>query len=227
MSTTVKASKHLRKVFPIYPTTFDEFQRPYVNGFRVTLRPEMLQEPFGYGEPARVFTNSMADPYHVDVPFAYVDMKLAVMQDCPEHQFQMLTKRADRMADYFACRTVPKNVWIGVSVENRSQGVPRIKQLQSIKTTGVRWLSVEPLLEDLGDLDLDGIHWVVVGGESGGKHVRPMHIDWVRNIRDQCIDRGIAFFFKQWGSFSHEGVFHHKGNGQVLDGREWNEFPST
>lgn len=226
-TTALKASSHLRKVFPIYPTTFDPFQRPYQNGFHVTLRPEMLQEPFSYAEPALVFGNSMADWFHKDVPYSYVDMMLGVMNDCPTHHFQMLTKRADQMKDYFACRTVPDNVWLGVSVENRSQGVPRIQHLQAIKTTGVRWLSVEPLLEDLGMLDLDGIDWVVAGGESGGKAVRPMNINWVRSIRDQCVDRGIAFFFKQWGSFNHEGVFHHKGNGQLLDGREWKEFPTT
>jgi protein gp37 len=228
MASTSFASKPLRKVYPIYPATIDEFQRPNVNDFRnLTLRPEMLQEPFHYGKSARVFTNSVSDPFHVAVPFTYVNMMLQVMGDCPQHQFQMLTKRADRMAEYFACRKAPNNVWVGVSVENRKHGLPRIKHLQSVNAR-IRWLSVEPLIEDLGELDLSGIHWVVVGGESGSKHVRPMHIDWVRSIRDQCVASGVPFFFKQFGSHDEHGVYMHKSKtGRLLDGVEWNEFPDS
>jgi protein gp37 len=216
------------KVYPTYPITIDPVQRPYVNGFHLTLRPEKLQEAFTYGfTPTRVFTNSMSDVFHKDVPYAYVDMKVGVMKDLPQHSFQMLTKRADRMADYWRCRKVPDNVWVGVSVENKAHGLTRIKHLQSVDAN-IRWLSVEPLLEDLGVIDLDGIHWVVVGGESGSKRVRPMQIDWVRSIRDQCNYRGIPFFFKQWGSHDQQGCYQRKDKtGRVLDGQEWNQYPDT
>ena len=221
-----KSPRPIRNAIPIYPTSFDEFQLPYVNAFTLTLAPEKLQEVFKYSEPARVFTNSMSDLFHESVPFPYVDMMIGVMDGSKQHQFQMLTKRANRMAEYFACRHVPDNVWLGVSVENRSQGIPRIAHLQSIKAK-IRWLSIEPLLEDLGELNLDGIHWVVVGGESGDKNVRPMHIDWVRSIRDQCIKRNIAFFMKQWGSHDEFGVYHRypSASGYLLDGEDWSEWP--
>lgn len=224
-NTRVRTIVGLRNAYPKYPITLDQFQVPYGSGFNVTLRPELLQEPFSYSRPARVFTNSTSDPFHLHVPFAFVDMKMGVIGDCRQHHFQMLTKRAERMAEYFKCRKVPRNLWLGVSVENKDQGVPRIKHLQSINAA-VRWLSIEPLLEDIGTLDLDGIHWVVVGGESGSKKVRPMAIDWVRSIRDQCVERGIAFFFKQWGSHDADGMYQHKSKtGRVLDGRTWDEIP--
>jgi protein gp37 len=229
MNTSVKTRKFLKKpltnTYPSYASSIDPFQRAWVNGFHPTMRPEKLQHVYRQKQPALVFPHSVSDWMQVDFPSVYLSVMLDTWAACPHLIFQPLTKRAERMAEFFSCRQVPDNIWLGVSVEDRKYGVPRIKQLQSINAK-TRWLSIEPLLEDLGELDLDGIHWVVVGGESGSKKVRAMHIDWVRSIRDQCVSQGIPFFFKQWGSHDAQGTYHHKSKtGRELDGRTWTQYP--
>ncbi len=196
----------------------------YANGFAVTLQPDRLLEPLKRKTPTVYFVNSMSDLFHEQVPFAYVDKVFAVIDQASHHQFQILTKRADRMAEYFATRGVPNNAWLGVSVENRKHGAPRIAPLAKIKA-GVRFLSVEPLIDDPGRLPLRGIHWVIVGGESG-RGARPMNPEWVRKIRDQCLKAGIPFFFKQWGAWGPDGNKRSKKkNGRSIDGRQWSQLP--
>jgi protein gp37 len=143
----------------------------------------------------------------------------------PQHTYQVLTKRATRMAKFFKNRAVPSNAWIGVSVENIKQGVPRIEQLKKVPAS-IRFLSVEPLLEDVGALNLQGIHWVIVGGESGPK-ARPMKMEWADSVRQQCQDQDVAFFFKQWGGWGADGQKRAKSaNGRLLHGRTWDEVPA-
>lgn len=141
----------------------------------------------------------MSDLFHEKVPDHYIDQVFEVIREATQHTFQILTKRAERLADYFSKRTPPTNAWLGVSVEDKAYGVPRIDCLRRVNAT-IRFLSAEPLLEDLGEIDLTDIHWVIVGGESGNK-ARPMQQEWVDNIHRQCDVSGSAFFFKQWGGW--------------------------
>ncbi|HCL3239964.1 TPA: phage Gp37/Gp68 family protein, partial [Pseudomonas aeruginosa] len=158
------------------------------------------------------------------VPDTYIDQVFAVIHQASQHTFQILTKRAERLADYFSQRTPPANAWLGVSVEDREYGVPRIDCLRGINAA-IRFLSAEPLLEDLGELNLTDIHWVIVGGESGAK-ARPMKQEWVDNIHRQCDAFGAAFFFKQWGGWGSDGVKRSKkANGRLLKGQTWDEIP--
>ena len=197
----------------------------YENGFSLTLMPERLTEPLARRKPTVYFVNSMSDVFHENVPFEYADQIFGVMRAARQHTFQVLTKRAERMAKYCRTRSIPSNVWLGVSVENRKQGVPRIDILREINVK-VRFLSIEPLLEDLGRLDLRDIHWVIVGGESG-KKARPMHQSWVTNIKQQCDSVGVAFFFKQWGTWGSDGRRRSKrANGRKLCGSVWNDMPA-
>lgn len=176
-------------------------------------------------KPTMYFVNSMSDLFHDDVPDRYINQVLEVIGQCPQHTFQILTKRAERMSDYFASKVLPSNAWIGVSVEDRRYGKPRIPLLKSVEAS-IRFLSVEPLLEDLGELDLDGIHWVIVGGESGSQ-ARPMSAPWVKAIQRQCHDADVDFFFKQWGSIGQDGVKRSKkSNGRMLEGRTWDAIPA-
>ena len=199
--------------------------RGYENGFSLTLMPERLTEPLARRKPTIYFVNSMSDVFHEKVPFEYTDQIFDVMRAASQHTFQVLTKRAERMAKFCRSRSIPSNVWLGVSVENRKQGVPRIDILRDINVK-VRFLSIEPLLEDLGELDLRDIHWVIVGGESG-KKARPMHQSWVTNIKQQCDSAGVAFFFKQWGTWGSDGQRRSKrANGRNLSGSVWNEMPA-
>ncbi len=199
--------------------------RGYEDGFGLTLIPERLNEPLGRRKPTVYFVNSMSDLFHEKVPFAYIDQVLEVMREARQHTFQVLTKRAERMARFCRTRSIPANVWLGVSVENRKQGVPRIDFLRKIDVC-VRFLSIEPLLEDLGELDLQDIHWVIVGGESG-KKARPMHQSWVTSIKHQCDSAGVAFFFKQWGAWGSDGLRRSKkANGRNLGGRIWDDMPA-
>jgi protein gp37 len=199
--------------------------KAYKNGFRLTLIPERLSEPLRRTKPTLYFVNSMSDLFHEHVPLEYIDRVFEVMEQSPRHTFQVLTKRPNRMVDFFRGRTVPRNVWLGVSVENRRHGLPRIELLRSIEAK-VRFLSAEPLLEDLGPMDLSGIHWVIVGGESGPK-ARPMCREWVDNIKQQCRMFGVAFFFKQWGTWSADGRRRSKtANGRRFRGRVWDEMPA-
>ncbi len=196
---------------------------PYEQGFDVRLVPEKLFEPLTWGRSRTVFVNSMSDLFQEGVPARFVSQVLAVMRLGDWHIYQVLTKRADRMRQLVSehHRDLARlgHVWLGVSVEDRRYGLPRIEQLRRTPAA-VRFLSIEPLLEDIGELDLAGIDWVIVGGESG-PGARPMRKTWVQSIRKQCRSHGVPFFFKQWG-----GV-RKKRNGRDLDGRLYDELPDT
>lgn len=196
-------------------------EHPYETGFDPTLRPDRLQQPHTWRTPRMVFVNSMSDLFGDFVPGDYLARVFDVMRSTPQHTYQVLTKRADRLRKWTSRQAwllKAPNIWLGVSVENKKYGVPRIEQLRR-GNAACRFLSIEPLLEDLGDLDLSAIDWVIVGGESG-PGARPMDAAWVRRIRDQCVEQKVAFFFKQWG-----GVMKHR-TGRELDGRTWDEFPA-
>jgi protein gp37 len=209
-----------------YAETFAERFRgvaghPYEQGFDLRLVPHKLTEPIHWSNRRMIFVNSMSDLFHEEVPDDYFAAVVDVMMKANWHTYQVLTKRSSRMSALlqteFKEAADVQHIWWGVSVENRKHGLPRIEHLRQTPAR-VRFLSVEPLLEDLGCIDLHGIHWVIVGGESG-VGARPLHPDWVRNIRDQCREAGVPFFFKQWG-----GV--RKGRcGRELDGRTYDEFP--
>lgn len=187
--------------------------------------PERLSEPLERRKPTVYFVNSMSDLFHEKVPLDYIRQVFDVMAQAPQHTFQVLTKRAERMAEFCAGISVPPNVWLGVSVENRKYGVPRMSELREIEAS-VRFLSIEPLLEHLGEIDLIGIHWAIVGGESGPK-ARPMKREWVDSIKQQCDQAGVAFFFKQWGTWGADGQKRSKKeNGRRYRGRVWNAMPA-
>jgi protein gp37 len=198
----------------------------YDNGFALTVLPERLEDPIKRKKPTVYFVNSMSDLFHEKVPDAYVGRVFDVIQRTPQHTYQILTKRAARMARFFKARQVPPNAWLGVSVEDKKYGVPRIDHLRKVPAR-IRFLSVEPLLEDVGALDLHDIHWVIVGGESGPK-ARPMHRAWALNVQQQCEAQNVAFFFKQWGGWGADGKKRAKSaNGRILDGRTWDEMPEA
>ena len=197
----------------------------YTNGFKsISLLPERLSQPLKRKKPTLYFVNSMSDLFQDEVPFYFVDQVMEVISQTPQHTYQILTKRAERMHDYFLTRSVPDNAWLGVSVEDKKYGKPRIPFLRKIKAK-TRFLSIEPLLEDLGKLNLKDMSWVIVGGESGQK-ARPMDEVWAINVRDQCLASGIDFFFKQWGSWGQDGQRRtKKDNGRDLQGRTWDMIP--
>lgn len=194
---------------------------PFEAGFDLTLRPERLRQPLGWKRSRMVFVNSMSDLFHKEIPRAHVEAVFDTMERANWHTYQVLTKRSSLLRkfinDRYQMRAAPSHIWLGVSVEDR-KAATRIAHLQEANA-GIRFLSVEPLLAPVGKLDLAGIDWVIVGGESGPR-ARPMDRQWVTDIRDQCITAGVAFFFKQWGGFSP------KAAGRLLDGKEWSEFPS-
>jgi protein gp37 len=198
----------------------------YEGGFRkVRTLEARLDEPLRRKKPTVYFVNSMSDLFHTQVPDSYIHRVFDTMERAPQHTFQVLTKRAERIEQFTSGRTAPPNVWLGVSVENRRHGVPRIPHLQR-SNAAVRFLSVEPLLEDVGELDLTGINWVIVGGESG-HGARPMRPEWARNVQRQCDDQGVHFFFKQWGAYGPDGTRRNKKtNGRLLDGRTWDAMPA-
>jgi protein gp37 len=209
-----------------YAETFAERFRgvpghAYERGFDLRLVPEKLEEPLQWRRSRMIFVNSMSDLFHKDIPDDYIAEVARVMATARWHVFQVLTKRADRLRDLLIGRLAfaaeLPNVWWGVSVEDRKHGLPRIECLRAAPAA-VRFLSIEPLLETLGVLDLTGVSWVIVGGESGPR-CRPMDEAWVRGIRDQCLAAGVPFFFKQWGGIRK------KRAGRVLDGRTWDELP--
>jgi protein gp37 len=196
----------------------------YENNFNLTLQPGRIQQPLLRKKPTVYFVNSMSDLFHEEIPDSYLEEIFAVIEQTPHHTYQILTKRAERLPRYFDKRACPQNVWLGVSVEDKKHGVPRIDYLRSVKAH-IRFLSVEPLLEDIGNLNLEGIHWVIVGGESGRK-ARPMKQEWVTNVQRQAERSGAAFFFKQWGGWGADGVKRSKKtNGRVLEGRIWDNYP--
>ena len=194
---------------------------PFENGFDLTLRPERLKQPLAWRRSRMIFVNSMSDLFHKQVPREFVDQVFETMERADWHVFQVLTKRSSLMRDYlnrrYADRPAPEHIWLGVSVEEAG-AKSRVGHL-SAAPAGVRFLSVEPLIGPVGELDLTGIHWVIVGGESGPR-ARPMAAEWVREIQRQCEQQDVAFFFKQWGGIRP------KSGGRSLDGREWNQMPS-
>jgi len=195
----------------------------YENGFEFRLLPDRIDTPRRVKRPTTFFVNSMSDLFHEDMSAEYLDRVFETIRATPHHTYQILTKRENNMASYFSSRTVPSNAWLGVTVENKREK-RRIERLQAIDAN-VRFLSVEPLLSDLGVIDLRGIHWVIVGGESG-PGARPMKKEWALHVQRQCDDQGVAFFFKQWGTWGADGVRRSKkANGRLLDGKEWNADP--
>lgn len=197
----------------------------YENGFALQILPDRLEDPVKRKKPTVYFVNSMSDLFHEKIPDAYIEQVFDVIARTPHHTYQILTKRGARMARFFKTRNVPENAWLGVSVENRKHGVPRIDHLRRVPAK-IRFLSVEPLLEDVGELDLTEIHWVIVGGESGPK-ARPMKEEWADSIRTQCEEQEVAFFFKQWGGWGADGKRRAKhANGRLLNGRTWDEMPA-
>lgn len=197
----------------------------YENAFQLRVIPERLAQPIKRKKPTTYFVNSMSDVFHEDVPFEYIDQIFETIKLTPHHTYQILTKRAERMAEYFKNKSAPQNAWIGVSVEDKRYGVPRIDYLRKTNAS-IRFLSVEPLLEFIGELDLTDIHWVIVGGESG-RNARPMKEEWVESIRSQCEVAGVAFFFKQWGGWGADGVKRaKKHNGRELRGQTWDQMPN-
>jgi protein gp37 len=191
-------------------------QPNYRNGFELTLHPHALEIPLNWKKPQRIFVNSMSDLFHKDVPAEFIQKVFATMRQASWHRFQILTKRSDRLAELSPSIDWPPNVWMGVSVES-AECTHRIDDLRSTGAA-VRFLSVEPLLGPIPDLDLDNIHWVIVGGESG-PGARPMEEAWVIEIRDQCRAAGVPFFFKQWGGVNK------KKTGRELQSRTWDEMP--
>jgi len=191
-------------------------QRNYRNGFKLTLQPHMVEMPLRWKKPQTIFVNSMSDLFHQDVPLDYIKQVFAVMSRASWHRFQVLTKRADRLEALARQLEWAPNIWMGVSVESQKY----VNRIDHLRRTGARtkFLSLEPLLGPLNDLDLSDIDWTIVGGESGFG-ARPMDPNWVTSIRNQCLDAGVAFFFKQWG-----GV-HKKRHGRELEGRTWDQLP--
>lgn len=193
-------------------------QSNYANGFEVTLHEHMLERPLAWTKPQLIFVNSMSDLFHEVVPVDYIQRVFDVMHHANWHQFQVLTKRSDRLLQLSSELDWPDNVWMGVSVETEWYTF-RIDHLR--KTDAVtKFLSLEPLLGPLPDLDLTDIDWVIVGGESG-PGARPIHESWAMDIRDQCVAAHVPFFFKQWGGANK------KRTGRLLEGKTWNELPST
>lgn len=197
----------------------------YEEGFKLALHPERLDQPLRRKKSTVYFVNSMSDLFHEDVPDEFVAQVIDIMHRTPQHTYQVLTKRAERLPEFFSRHEAPPNMWLGVSVEDKKNGVPRIAHLQKVQGAAIRFLSVEPLLEDVGELNLSGIDWVIVGGESG-HYARPMKQEWAISIRDQCELAGVAFFFKQWGGWGADGVRRNKkANGRELGGKVWNAYP--
>ncbi len=188
----------------------------YRNGFSVTLHPDLVDIPRGWRLPRVVFVNSMSDLFHDDIPLAYIQRVFATMRDRPRHTLQVLTKRSERLAELAPHLPWPENVWMGVSVED-ARVLHRVADLQSVQTK-VRFLSLEPLIGPLESLPLDGIHWVIVGGESGPQ-ARPMRKEWVKDILRQCRAAKVPFFFKQWGGIRKDLT------GRELYGRTYSEMP--
>jgi protein gp37 len=187
----------------------------FEDGFDLTLRPNRIAQPLSWKRPRMIFVNSMSDQFHKDIPASFTDQVFDTMELANHHVYQVLTKRSSLMRNYLRRRYTsdpsPQHIWCGVSVED-ARAKSRIKHLQD-SPASTRFLSIEPLIGPVGTLDLDGIHWVIAGGESG-PGFRPMKLEWAQEVRDQCVEQGVAFFFKQWGGFRP------KSAGRELDGRE-------
>ena len=193
-------------------------QPHYRNGFQLTLHPDSLEAPLRWRKPQRIFVNSMSDLFHCEVPDEFVMRVFDVMRQASWHIFQVLTKRSERLADLADHLPWPRNVWMGVSVENQRY----VSRIEDLRQTGahVKFLSLEPLLGPLPNLKLTGIDWVIVGGESG-PGARPLSEEWVLDIRDQCAAAGVPFFFKQWGGLRK------KAAGRLLQGQTWDAYPAA
>jgi protein gp37 len=195
---------------------------PFEQGFDLTLRPERVEQPLRWREPRMIFVNSMSDMFHKEIPKRFISRVFDTMERADWHTFQVLTKRSSLMRNFlrerYGSERGPAHMWFGVSVEDGTK-LARVEHLRQTPA-GIRFLSVEPLIGPIGKLNLDGIDWVIVGGESGPR-ARPMHVDWVREVRDQCIANSVAFFFKQWGGLRP------KSGGRKLDRREWSQYPKT
>ncbi len=211
-----------------YAQTFAERFRgvnghPYEQGFDLRLVPEKLSDPLEWKTPRQIFVNSMSDLFHESVSDDYLADVIEVMLRADWHIYQVLTKRSDRMRDLlnsrFRMAAAKQHIWWGVSVENQKNGIPRVQHLRDTPAK-IKFLSIEPLLEDLGPVDLSDINWVIVGGESG-PHARPMLREWVVSIRHQCQRSRVPFFFKQWGGTQK------KKAGRMLDGRTYDEMPAV
>lgn len=193
---------------------------PFEHGFDLMLRPERIEQPLKWRHPKHVFVNSMSDLFHKEIPRQFIDRVFDTMEEANWHIFQVLTKRSSLLRDYvnrrYLQRPAPDHIWLGASIES----APTKSRIQHVRATNasVRFLSIEPLIGSLGNIDLSNIDWVIVGGESG-PGARPMRAEWVREIRDQCALANVSFFFKQWGGIRP------KSGGRALDGREWNEMP--
>ncbi len=195
----------------------------YKDGFTFKILPHRLEEPLKIKKPTKFFVNSMSDLFHEQMTFEYLDMIFDVIQKTPQHIYQILTKRDEIMLEYFTNRKVPDNVWLGVSVENATFK-KRIDTLRKIKAK-IRFISFEPLIGSVGNINLKGIHWAIVGGESGLK-ARPIKTEWIEEIFTQCKEQGVAFFFKQWGSWGADEIKRSKrANGRLFRGKVWNEYP--
>ena len=192
-------------------------QPNYVNGFRLTIHEHVLEMPLLWRKPQIIFVNSMSDLFHEDVPFEFISKVFNVMTRASHHQFQVLTKRSERLLELSPRLSWPLNVWMGVSVENSDYQF-RIEQLRQTDAK-IKFVSFEPLLGPIQDLDLEGIDWVIVGGESGPK-ARPMDPNWVQKIRGRCVSAKVPFFFKQWGGVNK------KKSGRILEGKTWDQIPT-
>lgn len=200
-------------------------QNKYRNGFTLTLHEDTLKEPLSWKKPHTIFVCSMSDLFHEKVPFEFIDKVLHIIRTTPQHNYQILTKRAQRMNEYFSQKSVPQNVWLGVTVDivGTKERIDHLRKLEA----PIKFLSCEPLLEDLGTLNFKGIDWVIVGGESGVK-ARPMKEEWVKSIKDQSEKQGAAFFFKQWGTWGSDGIKRNKkANGKLINGKVYQAMPAN
>ena len=197
----------------------------YEDGFEFKVLSERLYQPANIKKPTKFFVNSMSDLFHEKMQFDFLDKIFEVITSTPQHHYQILTKRENILQKYLSERIVPTNVWLGVTVEHENTK-HRIDILRKIDAS-VRFVSIEPLINDVGALNLDGIHWVIVGGESGNS-ARPMKPQWAINVQKQCVNQKVAFFFKQWGTWGEDGVRRNKKeNGSILLGKEWKEEPKV
>jgi protein gp37 len=198
-------------------------QERYRNAFDLTLHEDLIELPLRWRKPRVIFVNSMSDLFHRRIPGEFIERCFTVMQRAEQHVFQVLTKRPQRAAKMADELPWSSNIWMGTSVENERYS-HRVNILQTVPAV-VRFLSLEPLLGPIHDLPLEGIHWVIAGGESGPR-ARPMRPEWVRQIRNQCVEAQVPFFFKQWGAFDQHGIRRSKkANGRELDGRLWDQMP--
>lgn len=198
-------------------------QKKYINGFEISLHEDALEEPLRWKSPHNIFVCSMSDLFNKDIPFEFIDKVMNIINYTPQHNYQILTKRANIMNEYFKNRKIPQNAWLGTTVEAGSVK-DRIDFIRTLDAP-IKFLSCEPLLEDLGKLNLDGIDWVIVGGESGS-NARPMKLDWILSIKEQVEKQGSAFFFKQWGTWGSDGIKRNKkANGKLINGKVYQEMP--